>query len=119
MAAVVMMTLVAVSLPLLTRLVTLGSTRALARVGSYASWRWSRWLCSILGIRVLATGKPTGKTYVVASNHVSYLDILVLGSLYPSQFVAKQEIRGWPLFGWISRGAGTLFVDRDSPRDAV
>jgi 1-acyl-sn-glycerol-3-phosphate acyltransferase len=119
MTAVVVMTLVAVSLPLLTRLLTLGSARAVARVGSYASWRWSRWLCSILGIRVLASGKPAGRPYVVASNHVSYLDILVLGSLYPSQFVAKNEIRGWPLLGWISRAAGTLFVDRDSPRDAV
>ena len=70
-------------------------------------------------IEVRATGRPEGKPFVVASNHVSYLDILVLGSLYPSQFVAKDEIRGWVLFGWISRAAGTLFVDRDNPRDAV
>lgn len=56
---------------------------------------------------------------MVAANHVSYLDILVLGTLQPTHFVAKSEIRGWPMFGWISRAAGTLFVDRDNPRDAV
>lgn len=117
--AVVVMTLVAVSVPLLTRLVTLNAVRPVARVGSVASWMWARWLCAILGIEVRATGRPEGKPFVVASNHVSYLDIVVLGSLYPSQFVAKDEIRGWPLFGWISRAAGTLFVDRDNPRDAV
>ena len=117
--AAVVMTLVAVSIPLLTRMVTLNAARPVSRVGSLASWMWSRWLCAIIGIEVLATGRPEGKPFVVASNHVSYLDILVLGSLYPSQFVAKREIRGWPLFGWISRAAGTLFVDRDNRRDAV
>ena len=63
--------------------------------------------------------RPEGNPFVVAANHVSYVDILVLGSIYRSQFVAKQEIRSWPAFGWISRAAGTLFVNRDNPRDAV
>jgi 1-acyl-sn-glycerol-3-phosphate acyltransferase len=47
------------------------------------------------------------------------VDILVLASLYPSLFLAKREIASWPLFGWIARGAGTLFVDRDQARDLV
>ena len=40
------------------------------------------------------------------SNHLSYLDILVLGSLYPSLFLAKREIASWPLFGWVAQGRG-------------
>ena len=64
-------------------------------------------------------GTPPRGLFLLASNHLSYLDIMVLGSLAPSLFVAKSEIRSWPLFGWISRGAGTLFVDRERPKDVV
>lgn len=116
---VVAATALAVSVPLVVRLVTLNSVLPVARIGSRASWLWSRALCAILRIRVRTHGEPRGEPFVVAANHVSYLDILVLGSLYPGQFVAKREIRGWPVFGWVSRAAGTLFVDRDNPRDAV
>jgi 1-acyl-sn-glycerol-3-phosphate acyltransferase len=118
-AGVVLATFVAVCIPLVVRGLTFNAPRPVARVGSAASWLWSRSLCRILGIRVIANGRPEGEPFVVAANHVSYIDILVLGSLYPSQFVAKQEIRSWPAFGWISRAAGTLFVNRDNPRDAV
>jgi 1-acyl-sn-glycerol-3-phosphate acyltransferase len=55
----------------------------------------------------------------VASNHVSYIDILVLASLYPSMFLAKREIASWPVFGWIARGAGTVFIDREQAKDVV
>ena len=77
-------------------------------------------MCAILSIRREVEGPiPTDAVFLVASNHVSYIDILVLGSLYPSLFLAKREIATWPLFGWIARGAGTLFVDRDQSRDVV
>jgi 1-acyl-sn-glycerol-3-phosphate acyltransferase len=45
-------------------------------------------------------------------NHLSYLDIIVLSSIRPCVFVAKRDVAGWPLFGWLARAAGTLFVDR-------
>jgi 1-acyl-sn-glycerol-3-phosphate acyltransferase len=118
-SGVIFATLLAVSVPLLVRMVTLNARGPVARIGSLASWLWSRSLCRILGIEVFATGRPEGDPFVVAANHISYVDILVLGSLYRSQFVAKEEIRGWPVFGWISRAAGTLFVNRRNPRDAV
>jgi len=119
MTAVVLVTFMAVSAPTLTRIVTFNARKPSWWVGSRASCWWSRRLCRILGIRIRTIGRPGGDVFVMASNHISYLDILVLGTLHPSHFVAKNEIRGWPLFGWISRAAGTLFVDRDSPRDAV
>jgi 1-acyl-sn-glycerol-3-phosphate acyltransferase len=84
------------------------------------SGRWGRALCSILGVERTVEGSiPDGKAFLVASNHVSYLDILVLGSIYPSLFVAKREIATWPLFGWVARGAGTIFVDRERPKDVI
>jgi 1-acyl-sn-glycerol-3-phosphate acyltransferase len=50
---------------------------------------------------------------VLVSNHLSYLDIIAFSSLRPCVFVAKRDVRGWPLFGWLARAAGTIFVARD------
>ena len=91
-----------------------------ARLGARFSGRWGRTMCAILGVeRTIEGAIPEGAAFLVASNHVSYLDILVLGSLYPSLFVAKREIASWPLFGWVARGAGTIFVDRERPKDVL
>ncbi|MCF8479252.1 MAG: 1-acyl-sn-glycerol-3-phosphate acyltransferase [Rhodospirillum sp.] len=49
---------------------------------------------------------------VVVSNHTSYMDIVVLGRLIPGVFVAKSEVGGWPVFGWMARMARTVFIDR-------
>jgi 1-acyl-sn-glycerol-3-phosphate acyltransferase len=51
---------------------------------------------------------------LLVCNHLSYLDIIALSALRPCVFVAKREVRGWPLFGWLARGGGTIFVERDS-----
>ena len=50
---------------------------------------------------------------LLVTNHLSYLDILVLGSLAPSVFVAKREIKSWPVFGWLTSLAGTVYVNRE------
>lgn len=90
------------------------------RLGTAACGAWGRALCAILTIeRDVAGPVPSGGVFLVAANHLSYLDILVLASLYPSTFVAKREIAGWPVFGWLARGAGTLFVDRETPKDVM
>ena len=47
-----------------------------------------------------------------AANHVSYLDITVLGSLLDASFIAKTEVAGWPLFGWLARLQRSVFIDR-------
>ncbi|MEI9866449.1 MAG: lysophospholipid acyltransferase family protein [Limisphaerales bacterium] len=49
---------------------------------------------------------------LLISNHVSYVDILVLASLMPTMFVAKREVKSWPVMGFLSQLAGTLFIDR-------
>jgi 1-acyl-sn-glycerol-3-phosphate acyltransferase len=50
---------------------------------------------------------------LLVSNHLSYVDILVISSVTPAIFVAKHEVKGWPVFGWFARMGGTLFVDRE------
>ncbi len=82
---------------------------------------WSRTLprfyhrgcCRILGFRLRAIGTPTAARPVLfASNHVSYTDITVLGSLIVGSFIAKTEVASWPLFGWLAKLQRTVFVDR-------
>jgi 1-acyl-sn-glycerol-3-phosphate acyltransferase len=88
--------------------------------GALSCRAWGRAMCAILAVERDVLGSvPEGGVFLVAANHLSYVDILVLGSLYPSVFLAKREIATWPVFGWIARGAGTLFVDRDQPKDVV
>jgi 1-acyl-sn-glycerol-3-phosphate acyltransferase len=48
----------------------------------------------------------------VVSNHLSYLDILLYSSVQPFVMVAKTEVRGWPLLGWLTAQAGTVYVER-------
>jgi 1-acyl-sn-glycerol-3-phosphate acyltransferase len=50
---------------------------------------------------------------LLVCNHLSYLDIIVLSSIQPCVFVAKCDVAAWPLFGWLARAAGTIFVDRE------
>ena len=118
--AAVAITIAMAAVPALARLVLIGHPRSVDRVGAAATHWWGVTMCWILRVKREVQGDlPSGGAFLVASNHLSYLDILVLGSLYRSTFVAKREIAGWPVFGLIARTAGTLFVDREQARDVV
>ncbi|HEY5909274.1 MAG TPA: lysophospholipid acyltransferase family protein [Verrucomicrobiae bacterium] len=58
------------------------------------------------------TQGPIPTSGLLVCNHLSYLDILVLGALAPAAFVAKREVKFWPILGWFAALAGTVFVDR-------
>ena len=73
---------------------------------------WARWTLRAAGIRVKSTGKPLISAGLVLPNHVSWLDILVIDSVAPCSFIAKAEIRSWPLVGLLCDRAGTLFIER-------
>jgi 1-acyl-sn-glycerol-3-phosphate acyltransferase len=66
----------------------------------------------IFNVDVQAIG-PIPTSGLLVSNHLSYLDILVLSALTPSIFVAKRDVKNWPVFGWFAHLGGTLFVDRE------
>lgn len=85
----------------------------------WAKKYWSKILLGLCGVRVRQQGAPVlngGVLWVV--NHVSWLDIFVLNCARATAFVAKSEIRRWPLIGWLAAGAGTIFIERAS-RHAV
>lgn len=72
-----------------------------------------RALCSLLRIRVRVNGEPVRRRAVLfVSNHVSWADILVIGSIAPVAFVAKREVADWPLVGITAKAQRTVFVDR-------
>jgi 1-acyl-sn-glycerol-3-phosphate acyltransferase len=65
------------------------------------------------GVRVRVEGAPLRGKVLVAANHVSWLDILVLGGAAPVAFVARADVEAWPLVGWAAGLNGTIFVARD------
>jgi len=56
---------------------------------------------------------PVPSCGLLVCNHLSYLDVPVLASIAPAVFVAKRDIKYWPVIGWLARLAGTLFIDRE------
>ncbi|WP_420993413.1 lysophospholipid acyltransferase family protein [Cupriavidus sp. 30B13] len=84
--------------------------------------RWSRRLLRICGITLEVQGLEPGEMpprgAMVVSNHISWLDIYVINSWYPPRFVAKSEIRDWPVIGWLCGHTGTIFIERARKRDA-
>ena len=89
--------------------------------------RWSAKLVRICGLRIsirdpngylkVSSSASAGGHALMVSNHISWLDIFVINSLEPCRFVAKSDIRGWPLVGWLCAKTGTIFISRGRPRD--
>jgi 1-acyl-sn-glycerol-3-phosphate acyltransferase len=88
------------------------------RLRDAATRRWSRRLLAICNVRVeAAPGAPPLEHALFVANHISWLDIFVINSLYPCRFVAKSEIRAWPVLGWLAAAAGTVFIARGNRRE--
>ena len=80
---------------------------------------WARGMLAIIGIEVRVKGHPAAGPVLMASNHISWLDILVMHAACHCRFVAKSEIRNWPLVGVLTTGGGSLYIERASNRDAM
>ena len=81
---------------------------------------WARHLLAIMGIPLQVHGEPPvhGPVLLVA-NHLSWLDILVMHAARHCRFVAKSDIKHWPLIGTLATGGGTLYIEREKRRDAM
>ena len=76
--------------------------------------RWSRRLLRVLAVELHVSGnvdRLPERTLIIA-NHISWLDIFVLNAYQPSRFIAKAEIRRWPVIGRLVHNVGTIFLDR-------
>lgn len=87
--------------------------------------RWSRQLLTVLGISLKVGAGDTANNAMAAhpvgllvANHISFLDIFVINAWAPAAFVAKDDMRNWPLLGWLSGRTDTIFMQRGSRRAA-
>ena len=76
---------------------------------------YHRILCALIGVRIREVGRRSAASpTLILSNHVSWLDICVISALSPVVFVAKHEVAGWPVFGWLARLQRTVFINRQA-----
>ncbi len=79
-----------------------------------------RAVARIIGLRIHRQGTLSrDRPMLILSNHVSWLDIIAIGSVAPLSFVAKAEIEGWPLFGFMAKLQRSIFVDRSRRTDTA
>jgi 1-acyl-sn-glycerol-3-phosphate acyltransferase len=84
--------------------------------------RWSADLLHIFNVRIdIAGHDPLHKLRqgLIVTNHISWLDVFVLNAVVPMRFVAKSEVRRWPVIGWLCARAQTLFIERGKARSAA
>ena len=75
---------------------------------------WCKQLLGIFKMRLSVIGAEhlTDDHYLMAANHISWIDIHVINAFKPHYFVAKSEVASWPIFGWMAKQLGTLFIER-------
>ena len=106
------------ALPLFAGLLFLAAAPATRRRFRTRYFRlWAGLLADVLRLKLQVSGKMPRPPFLLVANHLSYVDVLVLGSVLPAVFVAKAEVRRWPLLGPLCAAVGTLFLDRRRPRD--
>ena len=75
---------------------------------------WLRLAGAVLNLRVQCHGTLATEPSLIVANHISWLDIVAIGSLIPTSFVAKDDVRGCPIIGALANMCGTLFIQRKS-----
>lgn len=94
-----------------------GRLDAAAR-GQRVQW-WSAKFLRLLGVSLVVEGAPRPGAKLLVANHISWLDILAIDAVEPARFVSKADVRHWPLLGWLVTASGTLYIERERPRDAL
>ncbi|HEV2764486.1 MAG TPA: lysophospholipid acyltransferase family protein [Pyrinomonadaceae bacterium] len=93
------------------------SSRARTRRRGLVFRAWARAAAVLLGMRLGVSGAAPRPPFLLVVNHLGYVDVLALAASCECVFVAKEEVASWPVVGRLCRRAGTIFVNRRSPRD--
>ena len=80
---------------------------------------WSRGMCRLLGMQCRVQGSVPRAPFLLVTNHLSYLDILLLYACVDGVFVAKRDMRSWPVLGALAQLMGTIWLKREVRRDAM
>ncbi len=89
----------------------LGHTRSYYR---FVNLFWQS-ILRVMGFRITSNGLPERLSgTLIISNHISYMDVFVYGALMQARFTPKEDIRSWPVFGWLTNLSRPLYIDRSS-----
>ena len=84
------------------------------KIRRYLPRLWHRVACRVLGLKVRLHGTlERSRPLLIAANHASWKDIMVLGSIADVVYIAKSEVRAWPVFGILARLQATIFIERE------
>lgn len=89
------------------------------RAHRFCVWSWATLVTKLLGVRIEVDGTPPEPPFFLVSNHLSYLDVIVLFTVVDGFFLAKSEVASWPVLGFLARATGTEFVDRGRKADIL
>jgi len=100
----------------------LASRRNRERILARAARLWAQALLAMIGLKVTTHGcrrALRSTNYLLVSNRQSYLDIVIVASIFPTLFIAKTEVSRWPLLGWLAKLGGAIFVNREDAHSGV
>lgn len=92
----------------------LGSHWYLRPAGKIITSWWMQIACKLIGLHVDVRHEPARTPVLMVANHVSWIDIIAIGSVSPGVFVAKSDLRSWPVIGRLSEMSGTRFIERET-----
>lgn len=102
---------------LLISLIQFGWMKIRRRPHLSIAW-WYRGALRIIGVRIVHADTPPTRSMVAISNHISWIDIAVLGVVLDPCFLSKAEVANWPVVGWGARLSGTVFLRRGANQSA-
>lgn len=92
------------------------------RAHKWRTWNfrtWSRFMARVLGMKIAVRGKPPRPPFFLVTNHLSYLDILLLATQLDCLFVARSDLSSWPVLGHLATRMKTIYIDRSLRKDVV
>jgi len=78
---------------------------------------WSKGILKLFNTHITVEGNPPVPPFFLVSNHLSYFDIIIYFSLLKTTFIAKMDVKSWPVLGFLISSMGVIFIDRTKRRD--
>jgi 1-acyl-sn-glycerol-3-phosphate acyltransferase len=80
---------------------------------------WSQRFAKLLRMRIVVRGQPPAPPFLLVTNHLSYIDIILLASQLGCTFISRHDLAGWPVIGHLTTKMGTIYIDRNARKDVM
>lgn len=115
--AIVLGTLLMILLLLAGSLFCINNNGRRIRLKNFLIQKWAWLTAKIMGIKIYVSGHPPKPPFLLVSNHLSYVDIIPFWQYLHTTFIAKNDIKDWPVIGWMANLLGIVFINRKNSRD--